>query len=194
MRAFRGSAGSRTAAGWCCVFSVMMASAQQPALHVKVLEGNRAAHSLRSNTSAVTVIEVRDASNAPVAGARVKFEAPATGPGGVFVNGETQIEVPTNTNGRAATIGFVPNGRPGEFPVEVTVSAQGAVQHLTVWQSNSLDRFYDGMPAVRSGWKWWLVGLAAGGGAVGLTFALRGGSGPSRTIWTPGPPDIGPPR
>ena len=65
-------------------------------------------------------VTVTDAYGNAVAGAVVRFTAPATGPGGVFVRGRLHmraVRVKTNASGVAVAPAFVANGRAGGYAV-----------------------------------------------------------------------------
>lgn len=178
----------------CCIQGLW---AQQPAatrLTIAIVEGRDASHSIGTRTAAGIVIEVRDSLNKPVPGAQVRFELPATGPGGTFPGNTRSLEVTTNTEGRAAAAGFVPNALPGAFAINVVATANGQTAQSSILQKNAVNGFNDGIPVAKERWKWWVAGLVAAGAGVGLTFALRGGADPARPGFTPGSPVIGGPR
>lgn len=165
---------------------------QAGGLVVRVVQGNQAYHSIGTRTGVMTIIEVRDEARRLVEGASVTFEAPETGAGGAFPGAGRLARTTTNSIGRASTTGFIPNTTAGRFPIEVTVAAGSRSARATIWQTNSVDRFDEGLPRERGIWKWVAVAGAAGG-ATGLVFLLRGGS-TQRPVWTPGSPVIGAPR
>jgi hypothetical protein len=68
---------------------------------------------------------VRDANNNPVPGVRVTFNAPATGPGGLFY-GSLTAAVLTDAQGIATAPPFQPNGVPGTFFITAITTIGGS--------------------------------------------------------------------
>jgi hypothetical protein len=67
---------------------------------------------------------VTDLNNNPVAGARVTFSAPASGPGGTFAGAMTAAVV-TDSRGIATAPPFTPNGIPGSFIITAATTIGG---------------------------------------------------------------------
>lgn len=99
--------------------------AQNSVLHIKVVAGDGASHAPGAHAKPLTV-EVTDATGRPVAGARVSFQIPEDGPGGVFANGlRTDIAI-TDSNGRAAGHGLQLNRVAGSFGIRITAAKDQA--------------------------------------------------------------------
>jgi len=105
----------------CIVAS--LAVAQDSVLHIKVVAGDGAQHSAGAQGKPITV-EVTDATGHPVAGARVSFQVPEEGPGGLFANGlRTDIAI-TDSNGRATEHGLQLNRTAGSFAIRITAAKE----------------------------------------------------------------------
>jgi hypothetical protein len=105
----------------CIVAS--LAVAQDSVLHIKVVTGDGAQHSAGAHGKPLTV-EVTDATGRPVAGARVSFQVPEEGPGGLFANGlRTDIAI-TDSNGRATEHGLQLNRTAGSFAIRITAAKE----------------------------------------------------------------------
>jgi len=98
-----------------------LAVAQDSILHIKIINGDGAQHAAGSHAKPLTV-EVTDATGRAVAGARVSFQVPEDGPGGVFSNGlRTDIAI-TDSNGRATEHGLQLNRVAGSFAIRITAA------------------------------------------------------------------------
>lgn len=99
--------------------------AQDSVLHIKIVAGDGAAYALGAHAKPLTV-EVTDSTGRPVAGARVSFQVPEDGPGGLFPNGlRTDIAI-TDSNGRAAGHGLQLNRTAGSFAIRITAAKEQA--------------------------------------------------------------------
>lgn len=143
-------------------------------LKIVVLEGEGAKNNIKSRTATAPAVEVRDASDKPVAGAEVVFQLPMAGPSGVF-NGWLKTQtVRTDDKGRATTTGYAPNTEAGRFNIKVTATSGAQVGSAVIAQSNIEGA--TSTSAKKTGpWKW--VGIL-GGVAVagGIVAATRGGN------------------
>lgn len=105
----------------CIVAS--LAIAQDSVLHIKVVTGDGAQHPAGAHGKPLTV-EVTDATGHPVSGARVSFQVPEEGPGGLFASGlRTDIAI-TDSNGRATEHGLQLNRTPGSFAIRITAAKE----------------------------------------------------------------------
>jgi len=174
-----------------------MASADTPPLQIVVVEGQGAINNARTHTGREPVVEVRDGNDAPVAGAVVTFQAPATGPSAVFGSGNATLLTQTDASGRAVGRALRPNSLTGPFQIRVTASLNGQVASAVIAQTNA-------MPAeAKSNKKLWLIPIIAGAAAGGAFAATHGKSttaaSPSTPATTPGSivpgtPSFGPPH
>lgn len=186
------------------------APAQQPApqpapeppgiLKIVVLEGEGAVNDIRRRSATAPVVEVRDESDKPVAGAEVVFQLPPAGPGGVFYGWMRSQTVRSDAQGRAAASGYTPNDQAGRFNIKVTATLGNKRGSAVIAQSNAYrGGSAPGISGGRSGlWKI-LVGLGATGAVIGAVAATRNGGSAAPaaanpiTI-TPGPITVGSPR
>lgn len=168
--------------------------AQEPGLEINVLEGEGAINNIRTHSGHDPVVEVRDRSGAPVVSASVTFQIPVNGPGGTFATSQTAV-VMTDEHGQAVARGLRPNGVAGPFEIRVTASYQGQTASAIINQTNAA-------PAqAKSSKKYWIIALAAAGGAGGALAALHGkssstspASATTSPSLTPGSPSFGPPH
>ena len=88
---------------------------------------------INTQYSAAFVATVLDADNNPVSGITVTFRAPAAGPSGVFVGGQSTVTATTDVAGRATAPLFIGNSTAGSYTVSAVVSGvpQPAVFLLT---------------------------------------------------------------
>lgn len=170
---------------------------------IQVVEGQNAINNISRNTAFEPVVEVRDASGKPLAGASVSFVLPTIGPGALFADGSRTLMVQTDSTGRAAGRGLRPNNQVGQFEIRVVASAAGERATATITQTNAAPV----VTSARSGRKVAIIlGLVGGGAAAVLAAAAGGGGGTSNTpngspsgdpisgSITPGTPGFGPPR
>ena len=101
-------------------------TAQDTVLHISVVSGEGAVYSAGAHAAKPLTIEVTDSTGQPVAGARVSFQAPGEGPGGVFASGlETDLST-TDSSGRATVRSLQLNRIPGAFNIRVTAAKEQA--------------------------------------------------------------------
>jgi hypothetical protein len=187
-------------------FSSPAAQADVPVsqpLSIAVLQGGDATNNVRTGAVTVPIVEVRDESMKPVAGAEVTFELPASGPGGNFAGGGAVSRAKTNAAGQARAADFVPQGE-GRFVIQVNARLGDRVGMTRISQLNSSNTFASGAPVDKGRSKILRVLGIAGGGAitVGLIMLSRGGGGndssptsnsPTITL-SPGSVTVGGPR
>ncbi len=116
----------RVKCAWTLMFiAACLVVAQDSVLHIKVVTGDGAQHSPGAHAKPLTV-EVTDATGRPVAGARVSFQVPGEGPGGVFANGlRTEIAI-TDSSGHATAHGLQLNRTEGTFAIRITAAKEQA--------------------------------------------------------------------
>jgi len=109
----------------CAIVFILasLAVAQDSVLHIKIVAGDGAQYAAGSHAKPLTV-EVTDATGRPVAGARVSFQVPEEGPGGMFASGlRTDIAI-TDSNGRATGHGVQLNRVAGSFAIRITAAKE----------------------------------------------------------------------
>jgi hypothetical protein len=157
------------------LLSLTLVSAQPPAfVKVTVIDGDGAFNDMKHGASHPLVIELRDAADQPLAGAKVTFTLPFSGPSGVFADGTRTSTVTTDARGQAKADTFKPNQEEGRFNIKVTAEVNGQKTEAVVGQSNTLA---GGDLSQHKGGskKLWFLLLAAGG-AGGAFAAVHGGS------------------
>jgi len=104
----------------------LVLAAQDAALHISVVSGEGAVYSAGAHAAKPLTIEVTDAAGHPVAGARVSFQAPLDGPGGVFASGLQTDLATTDSSGRATVRSLTLNRVPGAFHIRITAAKEQA--------------------------------------------------------------------
>jgi hypothetical protein len=178
------------------------AEVQGPAgdLKIVVVQGEGALNNIRTRNAAPLIVEVRDSSDKPVAGAEVIFQLPPAGPGGVFNGWMRNQTARSSPEGRAETNGFTPNDEPGRFNIKVTATSGTKSTSAIIAQTNTPNGSGTGSQAKSKSKTWKIVLiLGAAGLAGGIVAATRGGSSTPPTPPTPitviaGPITIGGPR
>src|SRR5215472_16051816 len=102
-------------------------------LHLVVLQGLAAAKDLRTPTTTMLVVEVRDENYLPLEGAAVEFELSATAPSGSFEGGMRIKKSITNAQGQAFTT-FEPNPAAGPFSIEARATFGTRTGMVTIMQ------------------------------------------------------------
>jgi hypothetical protein len=177
--------------------------AQAPTGEIKivVVQGEGALNNIRTRSAAPLIVEVRDSSDKPVAGAEVIFQLPPAGPGGVFNGWMRNQTARTSAEGRAETNGYAPNDEVGRFNIKVTATSGAKTTSSIIAQTNTPTGTGGNGKVAKSKSNLWKVVLIVGaaGLAGGIVAATRGGSSTPPTPPTPitvsaGPITIGGPR
>jgi hypothetical protein len=182
--------------------TAMGAAQAQPAISIRVLEGDNAINSIRMKRGHDPVVQVLNATGEPLAGATVSFLLPPTGAGATFSDGGLSLTVQTDARGNAVGRRLTPNRVEGPFRIRVTASWRGESASATLSQTNA-------EPAEKSSRSKWIVIAVAAGGAIagGVVAASRGGNSGSAdsggstgggttggAAIVPGSPSFGPPK
>ncbi len=179
---------------------IIVLSAQVPEpkqLSISILEGEGAINNIRQRTAREAIVQVEDENHKPVAGAAVTFFLPDHGPTGVFSNGSRSITVLTDTNGRAAMRGMVPNKVVGKVEIRVTARMGDLHADAVITQTNVVGA--GAAAGAISGKVIALIVIGAVAGTVaGVVAATRGGGASAVSIppvvtITPGTPSVGHP-
>jgi hypothetical protein len=170
-------------AGFFClaIFAVGVpaTAADADQLSIRIVDGQGAINNIRAHTARAPVVEVRDTQNRAVSGASVTFQTPFAGPGAAF-GSERVLVTQTDSEGRAAGRGLVPNGVAGPFEIHVTASFNSQVVSTSIRQINA-------SPAEsRSSRKVLWISLAAGAAAGGVLAATHGHGSTSGVPQVPG--------
>jgi hypothetical protein len=166
-----------------------------------VLEGEGAINNIKMGSGLRPVVQVRDETDQPVAGAKVTFSLPDPGPGGSFFGAGRSVSVTTDEQGRAVGFAFRPNLIEGRFRIEVTAAQSDRVGTANITQNNVvLGEQADPVfrPDRRFG-RGKLIAILAAGATVAGAVAARGGDDESAaavpgTSITPGTVLVGTPR
>jgi hypothetical protein len=163
-------------------------------LNLVVLQGLDAVNDVRTPTTTMLVVEVRDENYRPLEGATVEFELPATGPSGSFEGGVRVKKAMTNAQGQAFTA-FEPNPAASRFSIQARATFGTRTGMVTI--------MYPPKPTQSRMWisrhKTLAIVIAVGAaGAAAAILATRGrASSPSSTptvTITSGIPTFGSPQ
>jgi len=173
------------------------ASAQSPiGLRIVVLQGDGNQNVVNQIPPEPIAVRIVDRNDRRIAGAKVTFLVPESGPAGTFANGSSVLQTVSDDFGRAVAPFFRANALEGSYQIQVRAEYKDETVMATVRQSNVLT-------AKKSFPTKVLVILAVAAGAAGAAFAAKGGSdsgsnpgpaGPVPTITFSGNPNVGPPR
>jgi len=127
-------------ARWTCIWAALLfaciAAAQDGILHIKIVAGDGGTYAPGAHAGKPVSVEVTDGKGQRVAGARVSFQVPEQGPGGLFTNGLRTDLATTDANGRATVRGLQLNRVPGSFPVRITAATDqgraGTIAKLSI--------------------------------------------------------------
>lgn len=165
-------------------------------LQLRVLEGDGAVYAAGSKGTRGITVQVTDETGQAIEGATVSFTLPRDGAGGTFADGLKTAIVTTKADGRASVWGMQWNRTPGQFDIRVT-AAKGHARAGVICQQYLSDKV-----EARSGgsgtfttshhiYKWLLIGLAAGGGALGAMAFAQGRNERSPAAAPTPPPSVG---
>ncbi|HLK64098.1 MAG TPA: hypothetical protein VKU19_11695 [Bryobacteraceae bacterium] len=133
-----------------------MAQQRPVALSIAIVQGDGAVNFVNQKPMQVPVVRVEDSSGRAVAGAKVSFEAPASGPGATFKGARTYAAV-TGRDGTVKAAGFVPNMEAGPFMVHVVAEYDGQTSDKQITQNNVTPP-----PAAKSGHRRTALKVAIG--------------------------------
>ncbi len=168
-------------------------------LQLRVLEGDGAVYAAGSKGTRGITVQVTDETGRPIEGATVSFTLPRDGAGGTFADGLKTAIVTTKADGRASVWGMQWNRTPGQFDIRIT-AAKGHARAGVICQQYLSDKM-EARSAGGSGtfttshhiYKWLLVGLAAGGGALGAMAFAQGRIERAPSAAPTPPPSVGVP-
>lgn len=109
-------------------------AAPEPLPQLQVISGGDTPQTAGRNQTQDISIRVVDARNLPVAGVTVTFQLPDQGPNGSFPNGERNLVVLTDSQGRASATGIQWGAIAGTVPIRVTAALGTAHAGLIVRQ------------------------------------------------------------
>ena len=181
------------------VSSGTLSAQARTGLKILVIDGEGAINNIQLGSGREPVVEVRDDSDRPVAGAKVTFSCPERGPGGTFFGASRNLTITTNEQGRATATGFRPNLQEGRFQIQVAAAQGDKTATTVITQSNALPT--GGVnKVVKTKKKFgtgYIIALVAAGAIAGIVAGTRGGeettTNPGTSI-TAGTVTVGTPR
>jgi len=117
----------------CC--QITLAQQTPVAFTIGVIQGDGAVNFVNRKPAQVPAVKVEDSSGHPIAGAKVTFQAPDSGPSAIF-NGARMYAAVTGRDGTAKAVGFTPNTVTGPFMVHVLAEYEGQATDKQIQQSN----------------------------------------------------------
>ena len=156
----------------------------QQGLRLEANMGDGAFNDVGRNEIGAVVVVVRDSSDRPVAGAKVTFTLPFSGPGAIFTDGSRSMTTTSDQAGLAKMSAAKPNKEEGRFNIRVAASADGGRSgNLVVSQSNTT-----ALAAKSKTSKTLLILSLVGGGATAAIFAAKSGGKSTASPGVPGSP------
>jgi hypothetical protein len=102
---------------------------------VGIVQGDGAVNFVSHKPAQVPVVKVEDSSGHALAGAKVSFQAPDSGPSATFKGARTYAAI-TGADGTAKALGFTPNAETGRFMVNVVAEYEGQTAEKQMAQNN----------------------------------------------------------
>jgi len=109
-------------------------ASQSTVLHIAVVSGEDATHAPGEHVAKPVTVQVTDGTGRPVEGARVSFQVPREGPGGVFSSGLATDLAVTDANGRATVRSLQLNRIAGRCLIRVTAAKEQARAGIVLQQ------------------------------------------------------------
>jgi hypothetical protein len=103
-------------------------------LHIAVVSGEGAIHTPGEHVAKPVTVQVTDGTGRPIEGARVSFQVPPEGPGGVFSSGLGTDLAITDATGRATVRSLVFNRTAGRCLIRVTAVKEQARAGIVLQQ------------------------------------------------------------
>jgi hypothetical protein len=149
----------------CC--QITLAQQTSVGFTIGIVQGDGAVNFVNHKPAQVPVVKVEDSSGHALAGAKVSFQAPDSGPSATFKGSLTYAAV-TGPDGTAKAAGFTANSEPGQFMVHVVAEYDGQTADRQLTQNNVAPP-----PAAKTGHHHLALKIAIGAAAVALfTYEL----------------------
>jgi hypothetical protein len=103
---------------------------------IAVIQGEGAQRPIQQGAGQPIIVELRDASGAPIPRAEVVFRAPVSGPSATFFGASNVSKSWTDEAGRAQSVSITPNHTPGPYTIVVEAQQNGATASAQVQQMN----------------------------------------------------------
>ena len=143
----------------------------QQGLRLEARAGDGAFNDISRSETNTVIVAVRDSSDRPVPGAKVKFTLPFAGPGAAFAGGGREVTTTSDPMGLAKMTGAKPNREEGRFNIKVSATTDdGRSGSLVVSQSNT-----SAVASKAKTSKTLLILSLIGGGATAAILAAKGG-------------------
>jgi hypothetical protein len=145
------------------------------------VQGQNEKNNIKLKLATIPIVEVRDDRDRLVPGVRIAFVLPNFGPSGKFADGSGSMLVWTDSQGRAAAEGMVPNTTEGKFTIRVTATYSGKEASTTFTMENTAMAgpqkapIPAGVTQKKSNKLVYILAGVGGAAAAGI-FASRGGS------------------
>ncbi len=107
---------------------------QDAVLHIAVVSGEGATHAPGERVAKPVTVQVTDGTGRPVEGARVSFQVPREGPGGVLPSGLGTDLATTDADGRATIRSLQLNRFAGRYAIRVTAAKEQARAGIVLQQ------------------------------------------------------------
>lgn len=114
--------------------SVQGLASHDAVLHITVVSGEGAIHAPGEHVAKPVSVQVTDGTGRPVEGARVSFQVPLEGPGGVFSSGLGTDLAITDASGRATVRSLQLNRTAGRCLIRVTAAKEQARAGIVLQQ------------------------------------------------------------
>jgi hypothetical protein len=114
--------------------SVQGQASHDAVLHIAVVSGEGAIHAPGEHVAKPVTVQVTDGTGRPVEGARVSFQVPLEGPGGVFSSGLGTDLAVTDASGRATVRSLQLNRTAGRCLMRVTAAKEQARAGIVLQQ------------------------------------------------------------
>ncbi len=175
-------------------FPILLSAQQSVGLSIIPVAGEGAINNIEQRVVVEPVVEIQDEQGRPVAGAKVEFRCPTSGPSATFFGASPTLTVDTDESGRARAAGMSPNAEEGTFAIEITATHEGRTATATMVQTNAIA---PGSPKAKKkifGWR--LLAVIGAGVAAGVVAGSRRSSNDTATPTTisVGTVSVGAPR
>lgn len=150
-------------------------------LRIVPLEGQGAGNIITARTPMAVVVTVLDENDRPVEGVAVTFQAPASGPSGVFATQRPTYNATTDNRGQAGVLDFMANDKPGRFDIRVTAKYQDITATLILHQTNYFtaeDRSKTEAKPLLRNWKFYAIAGGVAAGVIAILVLTRSDASP----------------
>jgi hypothetical protein len=160
-------------AGSAATASFSLTNTAGTAASITVTSGTPQTAAVNTAYAAPLVVTVLDIDGNPVSDLNVKFTAPATGAGGIFVDSQNNTTTSTtDVNGVASSDAFIANGTAGAYTVTATVKGLATPVYFNLTNTGAVFTFYlNGHEAIKGGGNYFALAGAVAIDANGNVLA-----------------------